>query len=403
MTTPHDFDPRLLGARCDICPLGPKGCLRDKSMEWTPVPNQHQHTTVAAVGDMPGLKEVERGFPFANAQGAGGRWQNDALAPLGLKRSHIALLSSQLCTFPGPTSGARARQTAKVKKLRDTMAAAIMQQFRASGVKAAAAKRAAKAQVEEEIPDPTACCRPALLREASRYPHVFALGKAASSAIARTTGGIKNLNGDLLEVDLLPAEEALAPPWWPLRRDNGRLYRKVVPAFHPSFVDRAPANVHRWRSALAKGLRWFHNRLQWLEPDSILLQPTPEELDAFLEQEAPYWVLDYETDGILSPFNVRCFAICIPDMKDGRPALPIETPDTLARAVGVHVEKCAGGTGGLREDPDAEYGRYYSAYNEERIKETLRKAHTDGRTWVGHNLIGFDARVSKDWLGVWMT
>jgi hypothetical protein len=35
--SPHGYDPRDDGARCDYCPLGPNGPLRDPSFPFSPV------------------------------------------------------------------------------------------------------------------------------------------------------------------------------------------------------------------------------------------------------------------------------------------------------------------------------------------------------------------------------
>ena len=48
---------------------------------------------------------------------------------------------------------------------------------------------------------------------------------------------------------------------------------------------------------ISKAMRWFNDTLRWTEPDSIM-NPTPEQLEEFLAQPAPFWVYDVETDGI---------------------------------------------------------------------------------------------------------
>ena len=45
-------DPRNLGARCDVCPLGPNGCMSED--EWSPVPAELHDSNVLAVIESPG-------------------------------------------------------------------------------------------------------------------------------------------------------------------------------------------------------------------------------------------------------------------------------------------------------------------------------------------------------------
>ena len=405
-------DPRSLGAECDRCPLGPRGKLRPAGEPWVPVPNQHQpDSMMAAVADMPGPEEEEMGYPFA---GQSGEWWQKGLAAIDLRRTDVAILNTQLCRFPGPASGARARQDAALKKARDTRAAALERELRTT-MKPSVATKSAKAMAEAEIPDPTACCRPALEREVSRYPFVFALGGAAARGVAGMTGSIQRNGGDLLEII-----RGSVPSWWPAWRPRGsaslddtrlvwdapmpdpalfRPVQRVLPTFHPAFVSRSPGNFHRWTAHLAKGLRWFQGQMRWI-PVTALMQPTPDELEAFLSAtDAPFWVADYETNGI-NPLDVtvRCVGFCIPDLNAaGEAALPTEPVVTPARAVGIHFVKCAGGTGGLREDADAAPGRYYSPLNETRILRLIAAAFEDGRLWTGNNFSIYDWLVTYGW------
>ena len=439
------FDPRELGAQCHLCLLGPKG--KCKKGAWMPVPNEHRESSVVAVAQMPGPAEVAHGYPFADENGK--HWKG-ALADLGIQRPQVAIINEQHCPWPGAPSGARKRQTAEVKKQRKAAEKAEYSRQRARGVAAKAAKAAAKAHAKKTILAPQEACRPAFLKQLLRYPYVIALGAAASKAAANMTGGIDAVRGDMLEVRRSATEWALGGvdlAQWPRRDADGHPVQLVVPTFHPAYIARAPGARDRWVSDLGKSFRFFNDALTWHTPSAIY-QPTPEQFEwimagwwpphvegaafgdsppdtsvgqAHLGEDfdvaiphvttwrrfrhaAPFQVIDYETDGIEpTTCQIRCVGLATPDLDSaGRPALPGAPFEWLSRAVGIHFEKCAGGTGGLREDPDAAPGRYYSAENEAAIKDILRKYHLDpSHVWVGHNGITYDAEVSKNFLGVY--
>lgn len=378
------------------------------------MPNQHSETaSVFWVGEMPDPHDVIRGFPFSNANKAGGVLQEEALAPMGLTRQEISLGHAQLCAFPGEDSGAKERQKAAVKRLRDKRAKEIADTLKSKGIKASVANKSGKEQAAQEILDPFECCKPALEYEMFSYPYVVAMGTAASHWVAGTTTGIMNLHGDLLEVEVISDYQEYVREFWPEdlyhETEDGRKipYRKVVPVYHPSYVQRAPASVHRWRAGLLKGYRWINDALYWPSFNIVCTQPSVKELHDFLYgpgwEDEEYWVLDYETSGIdVETAEVRCLAISVPDLTaDGTPAL-IDRDKAIVRpaqVIGIHIVQVGGGTGGLKVEVGAQPGRYYSWESEEAIKELLRKASSD-RVWVGHNAGSYDNKVHKRWLGV---
>ena len=395
---------------------------------------------------MPGPDEEDAGYPFAGRSGA--QWR-EGLESLGLKRQDFAILNEQFCRWPGAASGARKRQDGKVRQLRKKAEDRIYKQLRGKGIKPKPARASAKRQAKEEVLSPQECCRPAFEKELFRYPYVIALGATAAAAAANMTGGIHAVRGDMIEVARSPAALQHAgrdPSRWPCFGEDGQLVQRVVPTFHPAYVARAPGARHRWLSDLAKALRWFNDALTWRVPSAIY-QPTPEMLEAFTrgkwprvgpesaacdegnndsrgKPEAgpefdhallppveeweqcpfpiPFFVFDYETDGVHHPVGTRCIGLATPDLKpNGRPAMPGDPVAWPARAIGIHFVKCRGGTGGLREDHDAVPGRYYNAGNDAALRAILRRIHLQEHpALVGHNAIVFDGQVSLAFLGV---
>tara|TARA_Y100000114_G_scaffold36894_1_gene32418 strand:- start:6647 stop:8920 length:2274 start_codon:yes stop_codon:yes gene_type:complete len=163
--------------------------------------------------------------------------------------------------------------------------------------------------------------------------------------------------------------------------------RKVLATLHPSFILRAPSWRHVLQSDVAKAFRWFNGALRWKHPDSIM-NPSPSELRAWLQQPAPFWAYDVETDGI-EPLecNLRTIAIAIPDL-DGSNRAATNIVSQNARAIGIGLLSTDGVT------------RLYPRQQEEEILDILRSAFTDGRVWVGHNAGYYDRMVIETQLGV---
>ena len=344
-----------LGARCDICPLSKGGGLFGEE-EWKPVGSErHQSATVIAVAESPGPEEVDRGRPLVGR--SGGEW-NDALRAVGKARPDVDLTTVIACKLPGQASGAWGRMEKKLDKLNK--------------------KRSSEGL--EPLPHPATCCRPRLLAEVSSYPNVITLGKTATRALTGAGGSIHAMRGGPLWVD----ED------WQITTDDDAKARRVMPSLHPSFVLRSPSWRNVLHSDMGKAFRWFDDALRWTEPD-IVWRPSPEELQAWLDQPAPFWAYDVETDGI-SPTEcgLRTLAIAIPDVDEKDKAADPSVGRVVAknsRSMGLTFMTVEGVP---CYEPDEEIV----------IKDILRKAFTDGRVWVGHNAGFFDRLVIEHHFGV---
>ena len=349
------YDPRDWGARCDVCPLGPDGALRKD--DWSPVgpeihaTNDCSRATVLAVAESPGPEEAMHGRPLVGR--SGGAW-NAALSACGKRRPHVDLTNVIECKPPGAASGAWLRLKRSLDKLNKERVAAG----------------------STALLHPSRCCRPRLLELASNYTNIITLGRTATEALTGRAASIMNTRGGPVKVG----------DDWTLE-DDGK--RRLMPALHPAYVLRVPAWRNVLHSDLGKAFRWFEGRLRWTAPD-ILWRPSPDQLAEWLQQSAPFWAYDVETDGIVpTETRIRTIAIAIPDLDaSGRLAQPPERPTAQnSRAVGVTLMRVSG-------------ERWYDAATERQILDILRAALTDGRMWVGHNAGSFDRMVVENNWGV---
>jgi uracil-DNA glycosylase family 4 len=354
------YDPRACGARCDECPLGPNGSHRDGP--WRPVPPEvHKGATVLAVAEMPGVDDASNERPLS---GRSGQEWNLALLAIGRKRNDMDLTHVVACS-PGAQQNAWEKMTKALDKEN--------RRRLATGLPA--------------LPDPISCCRPRLLSEAQKYENVIALGRAAANALTAKTQSIFALRGGPVWVD----EDWSALMETPLANvvPEGAV-RKVFPTFHPGFVQKAPGWRATLHADLSKALRWFTGQLRWTEPTRSF-NPTPDELEAFLAQDMPFWAYDLETDGI-EPMTckVRSIAIAHPDLNAERRALRPGQEEWLRCGVmGLNLLSGDGVT------------RYYNEADEARIVATLRRFLSDKtKVKVGHNANSYDRQVVEQWLGI---
>lgn len=348
------YDPRNYGARCDLCPLGPNGCLFQEASG--PVgPELHDGAEVLAVAESPGPEEVLRGRPLIGRSGA--EWQL-GLAVIHKQRPDIDLTNVIECKPPGQANGAWSRMNKKLDKI----------------------NKERSHQGLEPWLHPSVCCRPRLLDLASKYKNIITLGRVATHALTNKNRSIHAVRGGPMRVT---AD-------WEITQDESALCR-IMPTVQPAYILRAPAWRPVFHSDLGKAFRWFEDKLRWKNPD-VLWRPTPTELREWLAQPAPFWAYDVETDGIIATeCGLRTIAIAIPDLgAEGRVAKPERGRPIVqnSRVVGISLVRARDGSS------------WYCEADEEEIKDILRTALTDGRTWVGHNAGSFDRLVIEHHLNV---
>jgi uracil-DNA glycosylase len=341
------YDPQNFGARCDLCPLGPNGCLAKD--DWEPVgPEIHKGAKVLAIAESPGPEEVLRGRPLMGRNGA--EWQL-GLSMVGKTRPDIDLTYVVECKPPGQSSGAWSRMNKKLDQINK--------------------KRVN--QGDEPWLHPMVCCRPRLLNLADTYENIITLGRVATYALTNKNRSIHSVRGGPMRIT----------DDWELTDDESAPY-KAMPTVQPDYILRSPAWRPVFHSDLGKAFRWFDDALRWEDPD-VTWRPTPNELREWLAQPAPFWAYDVETDGIIATeCGLRTIAIAIPDLDaEGRVAKPQHGRPVAqnSRAIGITLAKAGDGS------------QWYSDEDHKEIKQILREAFVDGRTWVGHNAGSFDRLV----------
>jgi hypothetical protein len=333
------FDPRKCGARCDRCPLGPGNPFQ--SGEWAPLPADIEEGALGAVVVAgPSPNDASDGVRYL-ISGRENRLWREALRAEGRERgdfSVVPLISCLAATGAQDEEGHWKKMDAKLK--------AVNKKREAAG--------------EEALLHPIEACRPRFQQDIAPYNNIIAFEKEASKAFTGDNSGIRSICGDLIALDSTGRRLA----------DKNFAHRRVVPTVSPGFALKYPKWEQAFRANVSKALRWFESRLRWTEPD-ITMEPTPEELDAWLSVPARYWCYDIETDGILvQTTRIRCIALATPDTKD-RPA----------RAIGLTIL----GDGDMPVHSGALLRRYLAV---------MRKHMTEAdRPWVGHNAIKFDNAV----------
>lgn len=370
------YDPREFGAKCDVCPLGPAGCLREEDgpvnrEPWLPVPSEfhtgrHRPADVGAlVADAPGPTEVEEGRPLC---GPAGVEYDECLTAAGQRRTDLALINVIACKPVGPPGGAWSRMMNRLSKLRRDHVA----QLRADDdrLTATEAKRAAW----EAYPDPAACCRPRFEFDLDRFTNIIPVGSTALRAVTGEQWSISSRRGGPLYYD---------SDGFRVTKDAPNIARKLLPTFHPGFVANAPAWRDVFTMDIAKAFRLFNDKLNWVEPER-LHNPTPDELEAWLMVSAPFWTVDTETSGI-DPMGVvtYCVTIATPDIDErGEATADPDRIVTPSRTVGILIRSRE--TGELVYNPDDELRIWWLIIW--LLSDPTR------RVW-GHNLLYYDLLV----------
>ena len=325
------YDPLAHGAQCHRCPLAQGG------QPQSPVgPEEHRGATIALVGEAPGRREVETGRPFV---GPSGIEEMKALRKVGWDRPDFHWTNTICCRPPGNGD-----------------LNLYMMQLKSRN-------RRRKRKGQEPLPSPQECCKPRLDAELAGFRHILSLGSAAAKAV------VPGLRTGVLDIRGGPVE-----------REDGV---KILPTLHPAFVLRAP----RWRQAFlidhARAVRWFQDRLSWVDPQ-VLYKPTVSQLAEFLGvgwngqdwvavsgQERPLaW--DYETDGIESlDCKVRCLGI-----------------GTASQALVIPFLGIDGRS------------RFYPPVAQQQIERILRAWMVGPGLKIGHNSGYYDTLVAEQHLGV---
>lgn len=352
------YDPRECGAKCDECPLGPKGVLRDGKHPWSPVPNEvHKDNKVLVVSDMPSMEDAKYGHPFASAD-TGGPWAR-LMWNIRKSREDFDITNVIQCTSAGNSSGMMQRLDDRLK--------------RANKVRAA--------RGESPLPHPVDCCAPRLKRDVESYKNIVTLGKVANRAVTGVNRGIDKVRASPWGL----TEDHRKVSW-----DDAEAVRYVLPTFNPKRISRNPIHFDRWRLDFEKANRLFTNNLDWDEPSAVLWRPSPEELRTWISEIKP--TLHKNRKGK----NRRTQAVICADVETPRHPQGLRPREVTTRTISYARWKNGVEEGDIElccislVSTDGHH-KFYSEVEEEEIRGILRQFHArKDILFIGHNFLGFD-------------
>lgn len=329
---PPDYRPfKALGARCDVCPLGPTGLKKH------PVPSEIRYGRPLLLGEAPGAQEDEEGRPFVGASGAElGRAFAD---PETDKTRYDVSIGNVLSCRPGSDNNLRSYLT-KLSKKNKTR--------RKDGL--------------DPIPSPIDCCLQRCFVECRQAPAILALGAVPFAALAGQTGE-KKLSGSN-GYPLWLRWNTLGDPEVLFRPEPGAT--PFMATYHPAFVLRRRKWTIPVRRNIAKFFRHAEGRLVDV-PSAGIVPRTLAHVEAFLAELVAYgWpiAVDTETErkgDLLS--QLYCLGI-----------------GTAYRGIVIPFLSVDGHT------------RYWSAHDEVTLKLMLSKFFALPLKWVGQNF-PFDKTV----------
>lgn len=347
-------DPRDCGAKCNECPLGPRGAL--SSGRWRPVldPRMRNAAEAVAVIDHPAQEDERNGNLLSGKDGT--IWQR-ALAHAGKSFNSIAVTSVIKCAPHGNTSGAYSRMNEKLAKIN-------------------------KRRVAEGTPPlkhPVECCKPMLFNELRDRKHLIMLGKLPSTVLSGITRAIDNVRG---------APIGINSKWQKVPYDSKDAVKLAIASIAPRRLLKVPARAPQLHSDIQKGFRLFTGTLDWEDPD-MLMKPTPAQLRAWFDEVKP----TRYTDGLIGP-RMICDDVETSRHRQGMRPTQVRLR-TLAFArwkdgVELSTVECVG-VPLLSTD---NVTRFYTPAEELEIRLIIRQALADPDiVKIGHNAAQFDRIV----------
>lgn len=246
------------GARCDECVLRGRVVVPPEGpgkLGGATSAVAHTSARIAIVGDFPVDEDVQERRPFVSPAGSGVLTPD--LAAAGMPRGRVWLTPAMLC-----------------QPLDNNLEYTIREARRRGML------------------DPLEACRPRLVRELADFKYVVPVGGTAAKAVLpHVRAGILSIWGSHVELpeslEILNDEPVTS------------CARKVLPTVSPAFVAKQASRRPKFQHDLAKAMRWFRGKLNWVEPVRTFC-PTPRELREWLKVPTPYHAWDLE-----SPWHER--------------------------------------------------------------------------------------------------
>ena len=324
------YDPEQYGARCQECYLR-------THRDGEPVGPEMNGASITVITESPREKDVEVGRPLVDSAGME---FTQSLKSIGIPRNALNITTALACRPP-----------------ENDLDKVLVYHGRNN-------KKRIKAG-EDPLPHPLDCCRPRMMHDIGNTKNLVTLGKVAMQAVTGAASSITEVRGG-------PIEGRFDAIGNFITGGKEKLDVKVLPTLHPAFVLRARRWTRAFRSDLSRAFRWFQGLLGWQEP-KITLNPTPDELEAFLSDESVPYIYDVETtfdDPLIA--KLKCVGIA-----------------TETEAMVVHFYSIESYTPSYRSDEEL------------RIRGILRNFFIDPlKLKVGHNAGAFDRAVIENHFGV---
>ena len=387
------FDPRTLGCRCDVCPLGQR--LR-RDFTWVPVPPERRKREgrlgrITALSTFPGGGETMLLRPLIGP--AGQRWMQ-AMGAQRVPREEVTITNLLLCRPPGDdlrsfTAEVRREWKREIKRWK---------------------RAGSRGDAPAEPLDPMEACAPHLWGILwTETDHLLPMGSEAANAMLNANKSIDKLRGGFYEVILVRDPSGKVATF---RRGEATEHLltsgyearvvKVAPTISPAQPIHDPTyNRVLWRD-IDRAARWWTNSLRWpIENRLLSTYPSAALVADFLSRPGPF-AFDIETtkNGPLHS-TLRCVGIYDMGTSEGL-VIPWESLDGK---VGLYPGERRYGWR-LMEHGEGEYMEgHYSPADASTIVTSLRNWLT-GRMWgrpvelVGHNAILFDLSILERVLGL---
>lgn len=341
------------------------------------LPEVHGDEQIAVIGEAPGEREEQYGYPFA---GRAGEEFSIWLETMGLSRKQVMIDNAILCRPPGNNLDllmAQA-QSAKTTTIKENQ------------------KRRKQGLPLVRVPlTPIEACQPHLYRTLASRPYALVMGAKAYSAITGQTKAMRKIRGAFMDFSILNTMDSGLKVFHADRLPVGARALatvKLVPTFHPAFVLRKlSARILALRD-FDRLLRWKDGRLDW--PTDLRAQRNPSyaELEGFLygDRQVPFYGIDVETDAKESLIaRLRC--ICFTGVNHGY-VVHFRSQDGRTGLGDDFVPKVIPGV--ERAGPDIPPLSFYEPEEARKIRALIARFLSDpNKRKVGHNWNYYDEEV----------
>lgn len=203
----------------------------------------HDGDVIGILCERPSLSDVEQGRPLTDQKGT---LVTTTLAKLGVPRYKCRIGTVIACRPPADDMNMLMRRSRADDKKRQK-----------AGTSEAKGRPPISAY---HTGSPIGCCEPRLANDFKDIKYLIVMGTTAYQAVKGGAGSIDSIRGSC---------ETIINPWHDMS-DKGKRALKVVYTYDPGRVLNEPILGDVFQHDIAKGLRFFKNRLDWVEPEIVI-------------------------------------------------------------------------------------------------------------------------------------